>query len=127
MATSIRSAAPHNQVDASGTGAAVNVSASGATNPEGALWALIPNDVPVYSARAVPFDPPREDPAQRAASIARALTATQTQAPRAEIIEAEQTSSVSGPTLLAEADRCLFQSKTEGKNRITVVDFEAAA
>ena len=47
MATSIRSAAPHNQVDASGTGAAVNVSASGATNPEGALWALIPNDVPV--------------------------------------------------------------------------------
>jgi diguanylate cyclase (GGDEF)-like protein len=29
--------------------------------------------------------------------------------------------------LLAEADRCLFQSKTEGKNRITVVDFEAAA
>jgi diguanylate cyclase (GGDEF)-like protein len=29
--------------------------------------------------------------------------------------------------LLAEADRCLFQSKTEGKNRITVVDFEQAA
>jgi diguanylate cyclase (GGDEF)-like protein len=29
--------------------------------------------------------------------------------------------------LLAEADRCLFQSKSEGKNRITVVDFEQAA
>jgi diguanylate cyclase (GGDEF)-like protein len=29
--------------------------------------------------------------------------------------------------LLAEADRCLFQSKNEGKNRITVVDFERAA
>ena len=65
----------------------------------------VSNDVPVYSARAVPFDPPREDPAQRAASIARVLTATQTQAHRAEIIEAEETSSVSGPTLLAEADR----------------------
>jgi len=30
-------------------------------------------------------------------------------------------------TLLAEADRCLFHSKSEGKNRITVVDFEEAA
>src|ERR1041385_472613 len=29
--------------------------------------------------------------------------------------------------LLAEADRCLFQSKSEGKNRITVYDFEKAA
>jgi hypothetical protein len=62
------------------------------------------NDVTVYSARAVPFDSQREDPAQRAASIARALTATQTQSRRAEAIEG-QTSSVSGPTLLAEADR----------------------
>ena len=29
--------------------------------------------------------------------------------------------------LLAEADRCLFQSKTEGKNRITIVELEQAA
>jgi diguanylate cyclase (GGDEF)-like protein len=29
--------------------------------------------------------------------------------------------------LLAEADRCLFQSKNAGKNRITVVDFGKAA
>jgi len=29
--------------------------------------------------------------------------------------------------LLAEADRCLFQSKAEGKNRITVLEFEEAA
>ncbi|PWU19204.1 MAG: GGDEF domain-containing protein [Verrucomicrobia bacterium] len=29
--------------------------------------------------------------------------------------------------LLAEADRCLFQSKAEGKDRITVVDFAEAA
>jgi diguanylate cyclase (GGDEF)-like protein len=29
--------------------------------------------------------------------------------------------------LLAEADRCLFQSKAEGKNRITFVEMEEAA
>jgi diguanylate cyclase (GGDEF)-like protein len=29
--------------------------------------------------------------------------------------------------LLAEADRCLFQSKAEGKNRITIADLERAA
>jgi diguanylate cyclase (GGDEF)-like protein len=29
--------------------------------------------------------------------------------------------------LLAEADRCLFQSKTEGKNRVTFSEFEKAA
>ena len=29
--------------------------------------------------------------------------------------------------LLAEADRCLFQSKTEGKNRITFAELEQAA
>jgi hypothetical protein len=63
------------------------------------------NDRPVYSARAVPFDPPREDPAHRAASIARALTATQIEVHRAETNEGRETSSGSGPTLLAEADR----------------------
>ena len=29
--------------------------------------------------------------------------------------------------LLAEADRCLFQSKARGKNRITVLELEEAA
>jgi len=63
------------------------------------------NDVPVYSAPAVPFDLRPEDPAQRAASIARALSATQTQVPRAETVEEQGTASVSGPTLLAGANR----------------------
>lgn len=63
------------------------------------------DDVPVYSAPAVPFDPRPEDPAQRAASIARALSATQTQVHRAETIEERETAPVSGPTLLAEANR----------------------
>jgi hypothetical protein len=62
-------------------------------------------DIPIYSARAVPFDPPQEDAVQRIASIARALTATQTQVHRAETNEVEGASSVSGPTLLAEANR----------------------
>jgi hypothetical protein len=63
------------------------------------------NDIPVYSARAVPFDLLREDPTQGAASIARALIATQTPAHRGETFVGDDTSSLSGPTLLAEADR----------------------
>jgi hypothetical protein len=63
------------------------------------------NDVPVYSARGVPFDPRREDPAQRAASITRALTATQSEVHRAEAIEEKGAASVSNRALFAEAKR----------------------
>lgn len=63
------------------------------------------HDAPVYEARAVPFDPEREDPAQRAASIARALTATQRQVRRAENVEPEGGAPVSDRLLLTEADR----------------------
>jgi hypothetical protein len=63
------------------------------------------NEAPVYSARAVPFDSHHEDPAHRAASIARALTVSQGQARRAEIVEETQTASASDPVLLAESDR----------------------
>jgi len=45
--TKTRSAAPHSQVDASGTGAADSVSASAARKPDGALCALIPKLVPL--------------------------------------------------------------------------------
>src|ERR1043166_8052329 len=45
-----------------------------------------PNDAKVYEARAVPFDSPRENPAQRAA-IARALSATQVEVRRAEGVD----------------------------------------
>lgn len=57
----------------------------------------------VYEARAVPFDSLRENPAQRVASIARALTATQTDVRRAETVESEQPTSNSQPTLLADS------------------------
>lgn len=63
------------------------------------------NDVPVYEARAVPFDSQREDPAERAASIARALTATRTEIHRAESAEVEGGAPTSSRPLLAETNR----------------------
>jgi hypothetical protein len=63
------------------------------------------NDMPVYSAPAVPFDLRPEDPAQRAASIERALTATQTEVHRTETTYEQGIAPVSAPTLLAEANR----------------------
>jgi len=72
----------------------------------GPKMALAPsNDVPVYSARAVPFDPPRENPAQRAASITRALTATQIEDHRTEAIEEKGAAPVSQRALFAVANR----------------------
>ena len=61
-------------------------------------------DRPVYEARAVPFDLERENPAQRAASIARALTATQAEVHRAETVETEGAAPVSSRRLFAEAN-----------------------
>jgi hypothetical protein len=55
----------------------------------------------VYEARAVAF----ESPAQRVASIARALTATQSEVRRAETVESERPESNSQPTLLADSAR----------------------
>lgn len=63
------------------------------------------NEAPVYAAKAVPFERPRENPAERAASIARALTATQTSIRHAENVEAETSAAKSGPTLFAESNR----------------------
>jgi hypothetical protein len=63
------------------------------------------HDAPAYEARAVPFDTQPEDPAQRAASITRALTATPMQVQRAESVAPEGGASVSDRPLLAETDR----------------------
>ena len=65
----------------------------------------VSNDAPVYEARAVPFDSQKEEPAQRAASIARALSATRTEVHRAESLEAEESVPVSSRPLLAETNR----------------------
>jgi hypothetical protein len=61
----------------------------------------------VYEARAVPFDSLRENPAQRVASIARALTATQAEVHRAETVESAKSASNFQPLLLADSDRQL--------------------
>src|SRR4051812_2124886 len=63
------------------------------------------NDAPVFAARAVPFDTPRKTPAQRAASIARALTATQPDVRHAESDEAQASAVKSEPILLADSGR----------------------
>jgi hypothetical protein len=83
------------------------------------------NDARIYEARAVPFDPPREDPAQRAASITRALTATQVDVRRAEIVEPEQQSKLSNPILLSDSDHELrgfnrFASYGGANNYLTI-------
>jgi hypothetical protein len=59
----------------------------------------------VYEARAVPFDELRENPAQRVASIARALTATQAEVRRVETVDSAKSPSDSQPKLLADSDR----------------------
>src|SRR5256885_17152303 len=65
------------------------------------------NDARVYEARAVPFESQREDPAQRAAAISRALTAAENEVRRAEIVEPDPLSQKAEPILLAESDRPL--------------------
>jgi len=63
------------------------------------------SDSHVYAARAVPFDPPREDPAQRAASIARALAVAQSEVRRAADARFEPRSGNSDPIVVTESDR----------------------
>jgi hypothetical protein len=66
----------------------------------------VPEEVPVYEARAVPLDPRPENVFERAVSIARALTATVSEAQRSEASEDSENSekaTPSGPTLLADA------------------------
>jgi hypothetical protein len=62
-------------------------------------------DARVYEARAVPFESPHENAAQRAASISRALTVVQTEVQRGETMEAELPPTNSEPTLLADSSR----------------------
>jgi hypothetical protein len=83
------------------------------------------NEVPVYEARAVPFDSPRENPAERATSIARALTAARMEAQRPQTAEAERSANTSPPTLLADAREGLrgfsrFSNFSGASNYLTI-------
>ena len=62
------------------------------------------NDAKVYEARAVPFDSPRENPAQREA-ISRALSATQVEVRHAETVDPARGPEISRPLLLADSNR----------------------
>lgn len=69
--------------------------------------AMPSTDGQVYEARAVPFDSPRETPAKRADSIARALRVAHTEVQRGATVEADAVSAKSEPTLLADSNRAL--------------------
>jgi hypothetical protein len=88
-----------------GTGGSVFLAYTNFSHAEAKPSASPSNDVPVYSAKAVPFDPSPEDPAQRAASITRALIATQTEVHRAEAIEEKGAAPFSHRALFADANR----------------------
>jgi hypothetical protein len=70
-----------------GVGGSVFLAYTSFSHADPKLAVAASNDVRVYAAHGVPFDALREDPAQRAASVTRALTATQTEVHRAEAIE----------------------------------------
>jgi hypothetical protein len=83
-----------------------------------------PKQERVYEARAVAFDSVHESPAERAASISRALTAMQTEVRRADELESNPLAGASG-VLLAESDRQLrgfngFNSFAGDNNYLTV-------
>ena len=87
-------------------GGSIFLAYTGFRHAEAKSSAAATSDVPVYAARAVPFDPRLEDPAHRAASIAQALRAAQAQVQRAETQDnVPGTASASAPALLAEANR----------------------
>ena len=89
-----------------GVGGSVLIAYSTFSYVEAERPANPPDKARVYEARAVPFDSPREERAQRA-SISRALTAAQSEVRHAETAEPERSSQVSQPVLPADSDRQL--------------------
>ena len=62
-------------------------------------------DAQVYDAQAVPFDSPRESPAKRAESIARALRVAKAEVQHADTVEGDALPAKSEPMLLADSRR----------------------
>jgi hypothetical protein len=76
----------------------------GDVKPVATAW----NDRWVYEARAVPFDPLPEIPAQRATAISRVLTAAQNQSRGVDdFAEPEEHAEISGPALLSDSEQQL--------------------
>jgi len=90
-----------------GFGGALFLAYSNFSSAETKHSLALADDVPVYTARAVPLDARPESVFERAVSIARALTATVSEAPRSETSEESEKVQPSGPTLLADANGIL--------------------
>jgi hypothetical protein len=91
-----------------GFGGALFLAYSNFSSAETKHSLALADDAPVYTARAVPLDPRPESVFERAVSIARALTATASEAQRSETSEdGEKVTEPSGPTLLSGANGIL--------------------
>jgi hypothetical protein len=90
-----------------GFGGALFLAYSTFSDPETSHSLVSASAAPVYEARAVPLDSKPEEAAERAASIARAIIATRSEAQRPERAEAspEGKTESSEPSLLADASR----------------------
>jgi hypothetical protein len=90
-----------------GLGGSIFLTYTSFSHTEAHYSAANAQDVPVYSARAVPFDEAREDATHRAAAVARALTATQSEMRSGKIADAEwkAEAEAANSTLLAENSR----------------------
>jgi hypothetical protein len=88
-----------------GFGGALFLAYSTFSTPEASHSLVSASAAPVYEARAVPLDSKPEEAAARAASIARAIIATRSEAQRPDRAEAgpEDDREPSEPTLLADA------------------------
>ncbi len=108
-----------------GVGGAVFLGYTTFSHSEIERAAMPSNEAPVYAARAVPFDAKGETPAQRAASISRALTATQASVRHADSIELESSAGQSEQTLLTESNQELrgfsgFANFTTANNYLAI-------
>jgi hypothetical protein len=108
-----------------GFGGALFLAYSAFTASETSHSLVAATPVPVYEARAVPFDPKAEDPAARAASTARALAAIPSESQRSETSEADRELEQSESTLLPGADGELrgfsrFANSVSANNYLTL-------
>jgi len=91
-----------------GLGGALFLAYSGSSSAESKHSLPLADEVPVYQARAVPLDPQPENVFERAVSMARALTATRSEAPRSRTSEADRKAEpLGGPTLLSKENGSL--------------------
>lgn len=93
-----------------GVGGSVFLSFTTFSHSDAKHFAAASNDVPVYEARAVPFDAVRKDTAPQPASVAQALTTTPAEVPhtsQSNRDNPDRAEKSSEPTLFADSNRPL--------------------